>query len=50
MEIKVLETDSPEFKAQSWRDIKALSPDMADWITEVTKVFGKPKSVEVTTL
>jgi len=47
MDIKVLETDSSEYKAQAWREIQELSPDMAEKIKIVTEVFGKPKSVEV---
>jgi len=50
MAIKVLETDSPEYKAEAWREIQELSPDMAEAIKQISGVFGKLKSVEVNSI
>ncbi len=49
MEIKVLQSDSPEYKAQAWKEIQALSPDMAEKIKMVRDVFGPLESVSVET-
>lgn len=47
VEIKIKSTSTPEQKREAWKAIQELSPDMADFITECSKEFGKLESVEV---
>jgi hypothetical protein len=34
-------------RKRAWRQIKEETPDLADWLTDCGRHFGKPKRLEV---
>ena len=48
MDINIRATDSPQVKQQAWNEIKKY-PDCANFITEMSKAFGKPQSIHFKT-
>ena len=48
MDIIVKKEYSTAYKQKAWAQIKQASPETAEAILEITKVFGKPEIIEFT--
>lgn len=44
---EALQAKAKQQRREAWARIKSEAPDVAEFLTEVSRVFGKPKSVYV---
>lgn len=47
MAITINEKSTKQERQRAWSEIKEKSPDMADVISDINRVFGKPRAIDI---